>query len=51
MRYASPTNMIREQRIDEEDENEDEENEEEQKDWREDEGLSRITRLWNKYLI
>lgn len=45
MRYASPTNMIREQRIDEEDENEDEENEEEQKDWREDEGLSRITRL------
>ncbi|EFN66689.1 Protein bride of sevenless [Camponotus floridanus] len=45
MRYASPTNMIREQRIDEEDENEDEENEEEQKDRLDDEGLSRITRL------
>jgi len=45
MRYVSPTNMIREQRIDEEDENEDEENEEEQKDRRDDEGLSRITRL------
>lgn len=37
--------MIREQRIDEEDENEDEENEEEQKDRLDDEGLSRITRL------
>ncbi|KMQ90182.1 protein bride of sevenless [Lasius niger] len=45
MRYASPTNMISEQRIDEEDENEDEENEEEQKDRREDEDLSRVTRL------
>ncbi|XP_072758993.1 uncharacterized protein Boss [Anoplolepis gracilipes] len=45
MRYASPTNMIREQRIDEEDENEDEENEEDQKDRRENEDLSRITRL------
>ncbi|KAL6445857.1 hypothetical protein ACFW04_000928 [Cataglyphis niger] len=45
MRYASPTNMIREQRIDEENENEDEENEEEQKVEREDEGLSRVTRL------
>ncbi|XP_029670720.1 protein bride of sevenless [Formica exsecta] len=43
MRYASPTNMIREQRIDEE--NEDEENEEEQKVGREDEGLSKVTRL------
>lgn len=45
MRYASPTNMIREQRIDEENENEDEENEEEQKVGREDEGLSKVTRL------
>lgn len=45
MRYASPTNMISEQRIDEKDENEDEENEEEQKDRREDEDLSRVTRL------
>ncbi|XP_070154594.1 uncharacterized protein Boss isoform X2 [Polyergus mexicanus] len=45
MRYASPTNMIREQRIDEGNENEDEENEEEEKVEREDEGLSKITRL------
>ncbi|XP_029171464.1 protein bride of sevenless isoform X2 [Nylanderia fulva] len=43
MRYASPTNMIREQKIDEEDENEDEENEE-QKYPREDEDFS-FTRL------
>lgn len=40
--------MIREQRIDEEYENEDEENKEEQKDRREDEGLTRITRFWDK---
>lgn len=46
MRYASLTNMIKEQKIDEEDETEDEENEEEQKDRREDEALSKVTRLW-----
>ena len=44
IRYTSPTNMVRERRIDEEEIEEEEEKEEDEND-QEDEGASRITRL------
>ncbi|XP_011055160.1 PREDICTED: protein bride of sevenless isoform X2 [Acromyrmex echinatior] len=44
IRYTSPTNMVRERRIDEEEIEEEEEKEEDEND-EEDEGASRITRL------
>ncbi|KAG5328270.1 BOSS protein, partial [Acromyrmex heyeri] len=45
IRYTSPTNMVRERRIDEEEEIEEEEEKEEDEKDQEDEGASRITRF------